>query len=109
MLFKAQFALCLSSKDMTRVNLPLVAFGGAGPTHSCEVADELSIQTVIVPPFPGLTSALGLLTAEVSHDSVQMISEPVSRLEVSRLRSAFEIIDQQVLQRLQVDGVPKVE
>ena len=83
----------------------LVAFGGAGPTHSCEVADELAIQSVIVPPFPGLTSALGLLTADVSHDAVQMISGPIMRLGLDRLKSAFETIEKQAWLRLRADGV----
>src|SRR5207244_242915 len=36
----------------------LVIFGGAGPLHGAELARELSIPTVIVPPYPGITSAM---------------------------------------------------
>ena len=46
----------------------LVAFGGAGPLQACEVALELAIPLVIVPPSPGLTSALGLLATDLSYD-----------------------------------------
>jgi N-methylhydantoinase A len=43
----------------------LVAFGGGGPLHACALADILGIQRVIVPPFAGVLSALGLaMTAE---------------------------------------------
>ena len=43
----------------------LVAFGGAGPMHGCTLAEELGIRRVLVPAHPGVTSALGLLLADV--------------------------------------------
>jgi N-methylhydantoinase A len=46
----------------------LVAFGGAGPLHAAEVAAELGMRQVIVPPHPGLLSARGLLDADVRGD-----------------------------------------
>jgi N-methylhydantoinase A len=46
----------------------IVAFGGAGPLHACELARRLGIETVIVPPHPGTFSALGLLAADVRLD-----------------------------------------
>ena len=48
--------------------LALVAFGGAGPLHGCEVAAALGIRDVIVPPHPGLTSAFGALAADTRVD-----------------------------------------
>ena len=41
----------------------LVAFGGAGPMHACELAQELGIPRVLVPPHPGILSALGVATS----------------------------------------------
>ncbi len=49
----------------------LFAFGGMGPVHALDVADELGIQTVIIPPIPGLFSALGLLFADVEHHLIR--------------------------------------
>jgi N-methylhydantoinase A len=46
----------------------LVAFGGAGPLHAADVAREMGIGTVLVPPRPGLLSALGLVHADVQGD-----------------------------------------
>jgi N-methylhydantoinase A len=43
----------------------LMAFGGGGPLHACALATDLGIPTVIVPPNPGLFSAMGLLAADV--------------------------------------------
>lgn len=46
----------------------LVAFGGAGPLHAADVARNMGIRNVLVPPRPGLLSALGLLHADVRGD-----------------------------------------
>jgi N-methylhydantoinase A len=51
----------------------LVAFGGAGPTHACEIADALGIRHVLVPPAPGLCSAFGVLAASVRIDAVRSV------------------------------------
>lgn len=83
----------------------LVAFGGAGPTHSCEVADELGIRRVLVPPFPGLTSALGLLAADVSQDAVRMLESDLHSLAPQDLKRAFEELARTCGERLSADGV----
>ena len=49
----------------------LVAFGGAGPLHGAEVAQMLGIPEVVVPPYPGITSAIGLLTTDLKYDIVR--------------------------------------
>jgi N-methylhydantoinase A len=49
----------------------LVAFGGAGPLHACELADELGIQTVLVPAAAGVLSALGLVASDERRDEVR--------------------------------------
>jgi N-methylhydantoinase A len=49
----------------------LVAFGGAGPLHACELADELGIRTVLVPEAAGVLSALGLVASEERRDAVR--------------------------------------
>ena len=47
---------------------PLVAFGGGGGLHACELADELGVRTVIVPKLAGALSALGMLLADRTRD-----------------------------------------
>jgi len=51
----------------------LIAFGGAGPTHACEIADALDIRQVLVPPAPGLCSAFGALAASPRIDAVRSV------------------------------------
>ncbi|MEA4849544.1 MAG: hydantoinase/oxoprolinase family protein, partial [Clostridiaceae bacterium] len=49
----------------------LMAFGGAGPLHACEVAAELGISTVLIPASPGTMCSLGLLMADIRFDSIR--------------------------------------
>ncbi|MDQ3874011.1 MAG: hydantoinase/oxoprolinase family protein, partial [Actinomycetota bacterium] len=49
----------------------LVAFGGAGPLHACELAEELEISTVLVPAAAGVLSALGLVASDERRDHVR--------------------------------------
>jgi N-methylhydantoinase A len=54
----------------------LVAFGGAGPLHACELADELGIRTVLVPEAAGVLSALGLVASDERRDAVRSYLVP---------------------------------
>jgi N-methylhydantoinase A len=50
--------------------LALVAFGGAGPLHACALAEELGVETVLVPESAGVLSALGLAVSDERRDRV---------------------------------------
>jgi N-methylhydantoinase A len=56
----------------------LVAFGGAGPLHACELADEVGIRTVLVPEAAGVLSALGLVASEERRDAVRSYLVPLA-------------------------------
>jgi N-methylhydantoinase A len=56
----------------------LVAFGGAGPLHACELADELGMRTVLVPEAAGVLSAVGLVASEERRDSVRSYLVPLA-------------------------------
>jgi N-methylhydantoinase A len=55
----------------------LVAFGGAGPLHACALADELGVQTVLVPEAAGMLSALGLAASDERRDQVRSYVVPL--------------------------------
>jgi N-methylhydantoinase A len=63
----------------------LAAFGGAGPSHAVEVARELSIPTVLVPPFPGCASAFGAAIARTRRDLLRTVARTVPDLDPGRL------------------------
>ena len=49
----------------------MIAFGGAGPMHAAELAEQVGIDTVVVPPYPGLFSALGMIMTDMKYDYVR--------------------------------------
>ena len=83
----------------------LVAFGGAGPLFGCDIARELAIPVVIVPPAPGLTSALGLLTSDISYDYSTTQIQNLARPDIARLAEAIAALEARALTQLQRDGV----
>jgi len=63
----------------------LVAFGGAGPLHGAEVAMMLGIPEVIIPPYPGITSAMGLLTTDLKYDTIRTQFQVSSDINLTRI------------------------
>jgi len=71
----------------------MVAFGGAGPMHVCALAEELEIGLVLVPPNPGMFSALGLLTADLFHDYSYPMLMSVGDVDPDSLESSFRELE----------------
>ena len=68
----------------------LLAFGGAGGLHGCELADSLEITTVIVPEHSGVLSALGMLLADVTKDYSASVLRPTAELTTEELRTRLD-------------------
>ena len=82
----------------------LVPFGGAGPVHACQIALDLGIPRVLVPPIPGATSALGLLLSDVKHDHVRSRLQDVETLDVSEANGIFADMAAAAGARLRAEG-----
>jgi N-methylhydantoinase A len=67
----------------------LLAFGGNGPVHAVEIARALQMSQVIVPPAPGLFSAVGLLVADIAYDRVQTFLGRVADLDLAHLNATY--------------------
>lgn len=65
----------------------LMPYGGAGPLHAVAIARELGIPSIIVPRFPGLTSALGCIMANVRHDFVQTVNQPFDEIDAQQIEA----------------------
>ena len=83
----------------------LVAAGGAGPLFACDIAQELRIPTVLVPRYPGITSALGLLATDIVYEFVTTEMQLFSALDREKLASDFAALEQQATERLQADNL----
>ncbi|MCC7208882.1 MAG: hydantoinase/oxoprolinase family protein [Anaerolineae bacterium] len=79
----------------------LVAFGGAGPLHACDVAARLSIPRVLVPRYPGVLCALGLLLADVALD----LSRPAPQ-HADGLAGRADELRAEAARRLAAEGIP---
>jgi N-methylhydantoinase A len=84
----------------------LVVFGGAGPLHGVALARELSIPTVLVPPNPGITSALGCLLVDVRHDLSVMYLARTDRVDGNELEREFGKLEAEARARLEAEDVP---
>src|ERR1019366_745928 len=82
----------------------LFAYGGAGPMHATEVADELGITRVVIPPAPGNFSALGLLMSDARHDLVQSRLVGALDLDTDTYESIFAQLEIEGRRRLNVEG-----
>jgi N-methylhydantoinase A len=85
----------------------LVVFGGAGALHGASLARELGIPTVIVPPNPGITSALGCLLVDVRHDLAEMHLRRIDDVEPGEIETEFAKLEQEARDRLATEGVPE--
>ncbi len=83
----------------------LVAFGGAGPLHGVDIARELNIPVVIVPPNPGVTSAVGCMLVDVQHDVTQMYFEDAASAKPEDVEAGFHKLELEGRNRLERDGV----
>ena len=63
----------------------LVGFGGAGPAHIVELAAEIGSKRVLIPPQPGITSALGCLLSDVRHDFVDAVNADVEAVRAEQV------------------------
>ena len=75
----------------------LVAFGGAGPVHAAALAGTIGMQTVIVPPLPGVFSALGLMLADYRLDLVRSIAAPLDSIETGELLAAYADLEERAV------------
>jgi N-methylhydantoinase A len=86
----------------------LVAFGGAGPMHAVEIAREVGVPRVIVPPYPGLFSTVGTVLGDVRHDLVQTLLRRVTELDMDEVQSAFEQLKARAELLLKAEDVGRV-
>ena len=85
----------------------LVAAGGAGPLHAVEIARELGIPRVVVPRWPGLTSALGILQVDLRHDLLRSILKRSAQIEPGELVQTYEHLVKEAARILDAEQIPE--
>jgi N-methylhydantoinase A len=84
-----------------------IPFGGGGPVHAVDVAELLEVETIIVPPHPGLFSALGMLVADMLHDFQSPLMRSVADISDAEIRSGFEELEHKAIARMAAASVPR--
>src|SRR5215472_3959727 len=87
----------------------LVAFGGAGPLHGAEVAAMLEIPEVIVPVYPGITSALGLLTTDLKYDAIKTEFQVRGAVDVRGVDDDLRAMEAGLAAQFAADGLTRDE
>ena len=85
----------------------LMAFGGGGPLQACEVAALLAIPEVIVPPHPGITSAIGLLTTDIKYDAIRTAFQVSGQVDHNRVETMFSEMESQLAHQFDADNISK--
>ena len=87
----------------------LVPFGGAGPMHCCELAQELGIPRILVPSRPGILSALGVAIADVVKDYSRTVMLRGDDVDRSRLEEEYHGMEGLAREELRREGLPVEE
>ena len=83
----------------------LVSFGGGGPLHAAELAADLQIPRVLVPPVPGVSSALGLITADFRHDYVRTVLWKQQQASLDQFKAQLREMQSAALAQMKREGV----
>jgi N-methylhydantoinase A len=82
----------------------LLAFGGAGPLHAARIAEELGMAGVLVPLYPGVFSAMGLVMSDVKHDYIRSKMAPLSGTTGEEVGGIFAELESQAVRDLRDEG-----
>jgi N-methylhydantoinase A/oxoprolinase/acetone carboxylase beta subunit len=85
----------------------LVAEGGAGPLFAAQIAVEVGTPTVLVPQYPGVTAALGLLATDMVYEYVATSYQRLSSLDAGQVGQRFAELEEEARRQLEEDGIPE--
>ena len=83
----------------------LIPFGGAGPLQGGRLAENASIHRLLIPPTPGVLSAMGLMLAPIQHEALASFEIRAADVELSDLHTVFEPLDTKSRSKMEGDGV----
>jgi N-methylhydantoinase A len=88
----AEATRVLARRGVDAPRFRMVAFGGAGPLMAALIAEEIAIDTILVPPFPGALSALGAARADIAGDLVHPVYARLHELAAATLTAAHQTL-----------------
>jgi N-methylhydantoinase A len=88
----AEATRVLARRGVDAPRFRMVAFGGAGPLMAALIAEDIAIDTILVPPFPGALSALGAARADIAGDLVRPVYARLHQLSATALTQAYQAL-----------------
>lgn len=84
----------------------MVAFGGAGPLHAVDVARDIGIKRVLIPPQPGHFSAYGMLFADFRFDLTETVAKPLDDMDLAAMDAQLVALEAEGARHLSSIGAP---
>ena len=88
----AEATRVLARRGVDAPRFRMVAFGGAGPLMAALIAEEIAIDTILIPPFPGALSALGAARANIEGDLVRPLYARLHAVSAADLTGAYHAL-----------------
>jgi N-methylhydantoinase A len=98
-----------SQRGLDPRKFALVSFGGAGGLHACALADSLDISRVLIPPYCGVLSALGMVAAPAVADASKTVAHLGDQLDDARLAAEYGNVNLLATQQLANEQTATVE
>ncbi|MFQ6102007.1 MAG: hydantoinase/oxoprolinase family protein [Anaerolineae bacterium] len=99
-------AVCSTERGYDVREFALLPFGGAGPLHAVELAEDAGVSRVVIPMYPSTLSAVGLLVANTRHDYVTTIAKSEDELLPEEVLVAFKELEARGRAQLKAQNVP---
>jgi N-methylhydantoinase A len=101
--------LTLAQEGCDGRDFSLLAFGGSGPLHAAELADELGFREVLVPAHPGVSCAMGLLLSDVKHVFVRSAPQDLAKAVPAELDALFRELEERARAEIEREGFDAVQ
>jgi N-methylhydantoinase A len=82
-----------------------IPFGGGGPVHAVDVAELLQIKKILIPPHPGLFSAMGMLVADLRHDFQASFICNLEKIDVNQFEARFIELEEQAYKKMESSSI----
>jgi N-methylhydantoinase A/oxoprolinase/acetone carboxylase beta subunit len=97
----------IAEKGLAPSELTMIAFGGAGPVHALGLARKIGCPRVVIPPFPGVMSSLGLLVAPMAFERSRAMRKLASAVAPAELAALFDALAAEARALLPPEATPQ--
>lgn len=87
----------------------LIPFGGAGPLQGGQLAENASINKLLIPPTPGVLSAMGLMLAPIQHEALRSFEQASSEVALADLKAVCDPLDEICIDKMRHDAIDRSE